>query len=256
MWQALHAKGHEIANHTRNHRNFRDLTEEEIIAEVSSGLADILANIEGMRFVPSFTYPYGSNSEMSRNIVSNYHMNARGSPGINPRTPPDFMLIKGCGYYEPFVVTEMNRNLDCALASGGWYVPYFHAISDGPPAHCPIEVFQRHLDYIAEHEDSLWIAPQGMVARYIREREAFRCKIVDEGGFWLCVDTGLDPALYDIPLTVRIFGSPGHGDLCLVIGGEAVQMPADAFSVLVDLIPETVQRISVYLVETTNAEKR
>jgi peptidoglycan/xylan/chitin deacetylase (PgdA/CDA1 family) len=248
-WQALFDKGHEIGNHTRNHLLFSELSESEIVDEVTNGLDDILTHIRGIQFVPTFTFPGGSSSIASRSIVSRYHMNARGSWGVNPSTPADFMLVKGCGYNAPHDLSQMCRDLNRVLRSGGWFLIYHHSISDSDPSHCPVAVFESHLDYIVDHLDSLWVAPQGEVARYIRERNAFRYEILGESEHWLRIETGLEPALYDVPLTIRIFGCPGHSDLRFVIGDAEVDMRAGLSSVILDVIPEMVLPLSVYQID-------
>ena len=123
---------------------------------------------------------------------------------------------------------------------------YHHSIGGNEPNHCPIEIFRSHLDYIVQHSDSLWVAPQGEVARYIRERDAFRYELFGESEHWLRMETGLEPALYNVPLSVRIFFSSGHPDLWLLIGDVEIEIPAESSSVVINVLPETIQRISTY----------
>jgi peptidoglycan/xylan/chitin deacetylase (PgdA/CDA1 family) len=245
-WQSLFDRGHEIANHTRSHLNLSILTPEEVEYEISKGKADILENLQGVQQVPSFTYPYGSSSPCSKSLAAKYHMNARGSWGINPAAPEDFMLIKGSGYYAPFSLESMNHNLDAALEIGGWYLPYFHMIGSDT-GYCPLEIFRSHLDYVKQHVDSVWVAPQGEVGRYIRERESFRYQIVGSSEVFLYVQTGLDPSTYNIPLTLRLVLKPGHPAIWMFLDQKKLLAPQGLDTLQIDVIPETVLPIRVEL---------
>ena len=245
-WQNLSDRGHEIANHTRNHLNLSTLTAEQVEYEISQGKADILANLHGVQQVPSFTYPFGASTPLSRTMAAKYHMNARGGGGVNPANPADFMLIKGCGYSPPFSSENMNHNLDAALIIGGWYVSYLHSIGSDT-IYCPLEVFRSHLDYIKQREDSVWVAPQGDVARYIRERESFRYQIVGSSEVFLYVQTGLDPSTYNIPLTLRLVLKPGHPAIWISIDQIKLAAPQGLDTLQVNVIPETVLPIRAQL---------
>lgn len=226
-WQALFDAGHEIGNHTLNHYYFKDLTPEQGDREVREGQLSLVQNIRGLDRVETFTYPGGSAPDWAGEVVGRYHRFARVGQGVNPAAPPDLLFTTGSGYYAPFVLDDMRANLSLALSSGGWYLPYYHSIVDGPyprRLECPRELFTAHLDQIVGERERLWIAPQGTVSKYILEREGFRYDYVTENGHGLLVETGLDPEIFDVPLTLVFTLASNLPDLEITIGdGEPIR---------------------------------
>ena len=243
IWQDLQNRGHEIANHTRYHEYFSALTPEQAEEEIASGNSDILAHIAGRNRVASFVYPGGDAPAWSWDIVARYHRGARGAHGINPPTPENFMLIAGSGYYYPFSVDQMNANLNEAIAEGGWYVPYYHSLTNQPEGSylvCPVRIFRAHLDYIAALPNLVWVAPFSEVAAYIRERDAMRYEFVDRlAGCCLHVWTGLDAEQYSVPLTLVLTLRPGLPDLVFTFGAETYSIAAGTTQLSIEVEPGT-----------------
>ncbi len=176
-WRRLAAVGHEIASHTYSHANCIEITAEELHRELQRAIQDILSNIPEVTRVPSFTYPFGLHTDFTHTIVAQYHLNARRGWGINAPEFPDegLILVKGIGVYPPFDMNAINAQVDKAIAMRGWILVYFHMISiDGTMEKyiIPVERFFQHIDYVAAISESLWIAPQGEVADYIRMRRS------------------------------------------------------------------------------------
>jgi peptidoglycan/xylan/chitin deacetylase (PgdA/CDA1 family) len=239
-WVELHEHGHELSNHTRHHYYFSDLSEEEVYNEVAGGVDDLVSHIPGMSWVPSFAYPGGDCPAWSEPIVALFHVSARGGHGVESADPVDMMRIQGCGYYAPFSLEEMNQNLDTAIATGGWYLPYYHSITNsdqGSYLYCPRVVFTAHLDYIRSREQDVWVAPQGEVARYILERQGFCYEFIAEEEIFLRINTGLDPGRFNMPLTVLLTLRSGLGPRVLTVGNEEFQLGGETTTIMVDLVP-------------------
>jgi peptidoglycan/xylan/chitin deacetylase (PgdA/CDA1 family) len=239
-WQMLLDHGHEIANHTRNHLYFSQIPPEEAKAEISLGVQDILDHLIGLTFVPSFVYPGGDVPPWSEELVALYHICARGGQGVESADPEDILRIKGCGYYYPFSLEVMNSNLDQAIASGGWYIPYYHSFTSDPQGshlYCPRQIFTDHLDYVARNRAELWIAPQGEVARYILERQTFRYRWTADDEVRLWIETGCDPGRFDLPLTLLLQLRPGLGVITMMVAETTIRIPAGTQEVAVNLKP-------------------
>ncbi len=239
-WQRLYDHGHEIANHTRDHLYFSEITPEDAKVQIALGAEDILQNLTGMKFVPSFVYPGGDVPDWSEELVARFHVCARGGHGVESADPQDILCIKGCGYYAPFSLPAMNANLDVAIATGGWYVPYYHSFTDDPYGwylYCPRHIFIAHLDYIASWTDELWVAPQGEVARYILERQNFHYEWMAGDEIALLINTGLDPERFDLPLTLLLRLHPGLGELKLTVEERELRIPAGTEQVALNLVP-------------------
>jgi len=241
IWQELDERGHEIANHTRYHASMSTLTPARAEEEIVNGRDDILAHIPGPTRVDSFVYPNGDAPSWCWEIVARYHRCARGAHGINPPVPGNFMCLAGSGYYHPFSVEEMNANLDQAISQGGWYVPYYHRLTNQPEGShlvCPVRIFRAHLDHIAERSGDVWVAPFGTVAAYIRERMALRCDLVDTfSGCCLHVWTGLDPAQFDLPLSVVLTFRVGMPEFILRFGNESFRVAEGTREITVEVQP-------------------
>jgi peptidoglycan/xylan/chitin deacetylase (PgdA/CDA1 family) len=247
-WQELHDHGHEIANHTRDHYYFSSLTPEEVEAEIAWGRDDLLQNVSGLRSVPSFVYPGGDAPPWTQDIAARYHSFGRATQGIAPANPPNLILIPATGYYFPFSVAVMNRNLDEAIASGGWYIPYFHSILDTPHGSrlvCPLSVFRSHLDYIQQCTADVWVAPFGVVGRYIMERRGFEYHLIASPETHLYISTGLDPTEFDVPLTAYIVFKRKHGALIVTLDERSIPVAPSTRRIIVDLVPEVLYRIRV-----------
>jgi hypothetical protein len=245
-WQAMFDAGHEIGNHTLNHYYFKDLTPDQAEVEVREGQIRLLQNIRGLERVETFTYPGGSAPDWAAEVVGRYHSFARVGQGINPATPRDLLFTTGSGYYDPFVLDDMRMNLSLAIDSGGWYLPYYHSIVDGPyprRLEIPREMFTAHLDQIAGERERLWIAPQGTESKYILERDQFRFDYVTEDGHGLLVETGLDPQVFDVPLTLIFTLVPGLPDLEITFGDQPAVMTRGQQSLVVNVLPGETIRI-------------
>lgn len=237
-WQQLVDRGHEIANHTRDHIYFDALTPAAMEEQVRLGKEDILAHLTGVGDVPSFTYPGGVCPFGAPAVVARYHLSARVGQGIAPADPADLAQVPGCGYYAPHLTWRMNQNLDTAIATGGWYIGYFHNIVDAGSTYldCPLDVFRAHLDYVRSRGDEVWVAPQGEVAEYILRRRSFRYRLAPGTPPELIVETEAAGAI-ERPLTVELTLQPADAMVRLTLGSENQVLPAGATRALVNVVP-------------------
>lgn len=66
----IHAEGHEIANHSYSHPDFRKLSESEMIAQLEK-TSQIVARITGEGTAPLFRPPYGGRDKRVLQVASN-----------------------------------------------------------------------------------------------------------------------------------------------------------------------------------------
>jgi len=181
-WQQLFDHGHEIGSHSRTHPRFTDLSEEEMRKELFMAKFDILENIKGATGVPSFAFPYGLSNDLALRVVPDFHLTARVGGGINKAelADNDFNKIRGIGVYPPYDINALNSKVQEAIRNKGWIIVYFHSVSAEEKSDVctvPLSFFKRHLDFVSSLKDSLWIATQGEVARYIKAREMNRLTV-------------------------------------------------------------------------------
>jgi len=236
-WQELVDHGHEIANHTRDHIYFDQLSPEGMEDQIRLGKRDIMEHLTGIGDVPSFTYPGGICPPGAASIVARYHVSARVGQGVASADPADLTQLPGCGYYVPYLLWKMNQNLDSAIATGGWYIGYFHNIVEGGVAYldCPLSVFRAHLDYAKSRSEAVWVAPQGEVADYILRRRSFRYRLTPGPDAELIVEA--DGSGSARALTVELTLRPVDAAVRLTLNGESRILPPGQTRVLVDVVP-------------------
>ena len=65
---------------------------------------------------------------------------------------------------------RLRQEIDAAVASGGWIIYMIHGVGEGTHSlYIDPGVHQDLVDYLGERRDSIWTAPVGAVARYLRD---------------------------------------------------------------------------------------
>ena len=159
-WAKLHKAGHEIASHTHTHRYLPYIPEADVIDELKRS-KDLIS--ENIATPVSFVYPGNQHAPWVVDLVADHYSYARcGADGSG--LP---YLVQAFGYYAPFDMTEMLDNLSSVIAAGGWYVCYFHGVTEGEASQfqVPLDVLNTHLQQLAD--SSLWVAPFREVAEWL-----------------------------------------------------------------------------------------
>ncbi len=215
-WRRLYDRGHEIGSHTHSHANLATLSLAEAEAEIRRAVEELSLGIPGIGRVVSFSYPYGSSTPEVRAVCQRYHVCQRvidtDSPsGINRRPIGDSTLayLKGYGVYPPYDRVSFGSLLDETIRVGGWLIVYWHSLSVNGPFNevvAPYDLFLTFLDDLQARSDSLWVATQAEVARYVLERERAHVTVrVRRGGRAIVVAVSdVSTGLRRVPLTVRV----------------------------------------------------
>jgi len=65
---------------------------------------------------------------------------------------------------------HLRLEIDDAVAAGGWIIYMIHGVGEGTHgSYIDSEVHQSLVNYLGERQDSIWTAPVGTVARYLRD---------------------------------------------------------------------------------------
>jgi chitin deacetylase len=213
--------GHEIASHGKSHLELLE-GDASMSDELLISRDRIEEEIPDYRCV-SFAWPFWRSSDSSRAAARQHYLAARIggvtpsrfselNGGVAVKTPPDFLRIDSLGILgsDPLSLWEPTAAL--GYESGGWLVVNLHGIDDpgidrdalGWSA-LPLDEFRSLLDYL--EEKSLWIAPFGTVARYIRERDTASLRLLDvrADSLALALTDGLQDDLFDAPLSIRLW---------------------------------------------------
>lgn len=198
-WEELRqlaAMGHEIGSHSMTHLSLVDTDAAALEREVN-GSAKLIAEKLGQAPV-SFCYPGNARDGISRAAVLQWYIADRSicfSYGGDPAT---------------FTLATANRYVDNALAEHTWMVTMIHGIEEG---YSPLdrETLRRHLAYIRQLGNRVWVETFGNIARYRKERDTALLRIVSrrEKAITFTLTTPLDASLYNVPLTISI-PTPDH----------------------------------------------
>jgi len=209
-WTGLQSaadNGHEIASHTVNHINLRNLTNDQQLPEFQNSQKDINAQIKGHSCI-TIAYPYCVKGNDS--LCSTFYIAARGCQGyIESKTPADFMNISSMvtGTMSKIQTTQnFNDKVEKADSINGWCVFLIHGIdNDGSYSPTQSIVLKSHLEYMKQHNEKFWIATFGDVVRYVKERnDAIIQEIsIKNTSISLKVTVKLDNSVYNYPLTIR-----------------------------------------------------
>jgi peptidoglycan/xylan/chitin deacetylase (PgdA/CDA1 family) len=210
-WQRVADMGHEIGSHSWSHPKMTELTENLQRLEFEKAIADIKGHLSGIKSIPSFAYPYGLFNDALRRVLRDYHVVSRGGGGLNPYnlTDEDLTLVHGIGVYPPYNMSETAGWVNKAIDEQAWSIVYFHSVSaqgDSNDTTIPVNRFIQHLDFVQSVRDSLWIAPQGEVANYVRIRRDGKVivKVVNQTSIELALEN-LPSGVSDISsLTVKM----------------------------------------------------
>lgn len=193
-WQAIHAAGHEIGNHSLSHtcsRNFQAADdpgpvglEHTSLAELRAELTEAERRLQSLfpRAGRSFAYPcYQTDVGEGRSrrsyvpVVAELFVAARtgGEYGFfNHPYNIDLHCLGGIAA-ERMPGTELVGLVERCARRGHWAVFAFHSIDGGRLGINQFD-FVELLDHLAENKDRLWTAPVAEAAAHCRKLRAAR----------------------------------------------------------------------------------
>ena len=239
-------QGHEIANHTVTHPNFSQVDYETEEAEIVNSYNTIETNIPSQTW-QTLAYPYCVRGTDS--LIASYFIGARGCQGqVEPSTPRDMLNISSiiCGTQGSVKTADhFNARVNSAVKNNGYCVFLMHGIDeDGGWSPTSSTELRSHLEYVAAHPDSFWVASFGDAIRYIKERnDASVTETSSTDTEVTCeVSDTLDNAIYNLPITVRRAMPAGWGDASVkqndqVVNSQVVVEEGAAY-IMFDVIPD------------------
>ncbi len=209
-WQKLKSaasKGHEVANHSKTHANFSQITPEKQDEEVRVSNELINNNITSQKSV-TMAYPYCATGKDT--IFMKYFIAVRGCQGFTePKTPGSFMNISSviCGDQGSVKTTkDFNTKADQASNSKGWLVYLLHGVdNDGGYSPVSSDTLKASLEYLQQNDSKFWVNTFGNVARYVKERNGAILKETssDSKSLTIEITDDLDNEIFNFPLTIR-----------------------------------------------------
>ncbi|MEO6904896.1 MAG: polysaccharide deacetylase family protein [Ginsengibacter sp.] len=248
------ANGFEFASHTVSHAHLAILDSANMGYELRKSKDDILKHL-GEKYTFSAEVPFGIEDKRVMKYGFPIYQALRNS------MPEPFMDEINRGYTEqpgdsrkeyvqwqrgPLTKTPfslMKSWVDTSLAHDNiWLVLVFHGIDTigwQPLTHQELE---EYFQYIKSKEKDIWVATFGDVARYVRERMDSKVNVEHEKDKVLITLThSLDPKMYDLPLTLKTYVSPGWKSVLVKQKDNKVQLKTEkdgnGFYILYQAIP-------------------
>jgi peptidoglycan/xylan/chitin deacetylase (PgdA/CDA1 family) len=144
--------GWEIGSHSKTHRSFKQLTDQEAGKELKESKTWLEEMLQTQ--VNSFAYPLGTTCIAHQNLVSRYYLYGRtthpastwnGKPGVDIRAYP---------IWKDKYVDQLSAAMSAARAKNQCSILYFHDIRSSPNNDWDIssEAFNWCIDYIVRED--------------------------------------------------------------------------------------------------------
>ncbi len=192
--ELLRQHGHEIINHTWDHK---DIVEEAppLALEIDQSSLVLDQNLVDQH-TSFFIFPYDSfNDAAVQHLGSRGYLGARaGKKGVNSADFPDGLRVMFDVYGGENSIYDGQGDIlkiyvDLAISEGGWSVREFHGVSDTTFFSLDIDDYRAHLDYVKSKVDAgeLWVDTPTAVVRYRFSRQY--CGAPSASGFTLAPPT-------------------------------------------------------------------
>lgn len=202
------ANGHEVSSHTYHHPNLAEYSADSLNTELQQAIDTLRANVP-MADCSSIAYPFCIVPDES--IVGKYHIAARNCDGrIEPPTPADYLNLSSfCVGTETNIINAIDLIgvFSRTMSEKGWCTILFHEIDNGPGySPFPSDELKKALEYLSDNDTCYWVATFANVAKYAQERDKAVIRsltLYNEDKIELSLACGLDPQVFNVPLTVR-----------------------------------------------------
>jgi peptidoglycan/xylan/chitin deacetylase (PgdA/CDA1 family) len=214
-------QGHEIASHTWSHRGMRNLTPEEVDAELGKACEAIETHIGKPPLAIAF--PYNQSTPGVQVAALRHHVAFRS-----------YQL----GLSEKSTTASLNAWADKQVRDNTWGVAMAHAIAHGYAELSDPEILRSHLKYVKDREREIWVDTFSNIARYEKERDGAKLELSGRIGSVTCVvSTTLDSKIYNVPLTI-VIDAPGVTSASAKRSGQDLPASAENGTIHVQAAPD------------------
>ena len=236
--KAFAANGHEFGSHTISHPRLAVLDEANMLYELEKCKEEIQEQL-GVEHTFSAECPFGTENERVMEYAHKVH------PALRNRMPESFLEELNRGSRESPVkskkeyvqwqrgpltktsMTLMKSWVDTLLQQDNiWLVLTFHGVDGIGWEAKPSTEHAEYFRYMKEKEDKLWVATFKDVTKYIRERMNAKVKADNQKNkILVTLEHSLDTSMYNLPLTLKTYVSPGWKVVNIKQGNRSVPVP-------------------------------
>ncbi|HTC21790.1 MAG TPA: polysaccharide deacetylase family protein [bacterium] len=182
-WRKILLDGHEIGNHTLDHKHASELTPADEEAQVV-GAQNVLQKEFGIA-IYTFAYPFIEISPGLKAQVAKTDLLARGGYGIYDITPDqdlDWMNIPSQTTMTAYPFSTYQGWIDDDFQKGGWLVWMIHGLEGTPWGWQPItkNMFGQILDDIQSKD--MWVDTFVQIGSYLRAEKTFEKSVPQKSG--------------------------------------------------------------------------
>jgi peptidoglycan-N-acetylglucosamine deacetylase len=265
-WKELTAEGNEIGSHTVNHpcllKNIeihsQAYTPEMMLKEIRDSCEEVVRRLgahRGRRGL-TFAYPcgdmtFGPPARQARNqaryldYVAEYCFAARGYNSWAPVVPEDLnpLTVPVLGWTVGRDFPSLLAMMEPVRQGHHWGVFVFHGVG-GQWLSIKSQTLDELASYLKGHRE-IWTATFGDAVRYIQESKALGIRTGNSATHraQFTLTWPLDPAIYDLPLTIKWTAPSSRRAYNVYADGKPVtpSMPVNPGmgTILVDIPPQT-----------------
>lgn len=182
-WRKLLVEGHEIGNHTLDHKHVAELTPSDAESQVL-GAQHVLQKEFGVP-IRTFSYPFSEMTPELKTQVEKTHWLARGGSSqrlLTPEQEPDWWEIHSHKAMTDIPFSTYQKWMDKDLKTGSWSVWMIHSLDPADSGYEPIssKVFGQVLDALQAKD--FWVATFQTVGAYWRAQKIFEKAKVESHG--------------------------------------------------------------------------
>ena len=240
-WQTLLDTGFfEMVNHSMSHSHYGvDENDIEKLTQEIITSGEVLRQLFPGEDVLSFVYPgFNANadgirySQYSKDLIMEHYIAARGltnTTAINTIGATDYSYLLAIGCTTDNYDTVISH-IDEAADARKWAVVFFHVIKEDKDAD-GLMVGKTYFNNMLAHaaslaaENRLWCATLDEAALYTREYETATLETsVGENSITLRLTDEMDDAVYNFPLTVKVWLDPSWESVTMTQNGSVQEL--------------------------------
>jgi len=186
-WVEVTAKGHEIGNHSLEHKNLAKESEFEINRQVNEAQQLIKEKL-GITAL-TFCYPYNSRNEKVDSIVDKQF---------------PFSRKYQTGFGGKMTTEIMNEVVDKAIMKGSWEVAMIHAITLGYDQFKDPQQLYDHWKYVKSIDSEVWVDTFSAIGQYKELAKKVKLDVKEGENELSCFLKGMEESSYKSSLTLVV----------------------------------------------------